>query len=48
MLLLVYRGIALLIAALVAAVVLRTPSRAQRASGAIVLVPLILRILLVK
>lgn len=48
MLLYVYQAITLLMAALVVAVVLRSPSRAQRATGALVLVPLILRILLVK
>jgi hypothetical protein len=43
-----YQAITLLVALLVAAVVLRSPSRGQQATGALVLVPLILRILLVK
>ena len=48
MLLPVYQAITLLIAVLVAVVVLRSPSPGQQATGALVLVPLILRILLVK
>lgn len=48
MLLYVYQAITLLLAALVVAVVLRSPSRGEQATGALVLVPLILRVLLVK
>ncbi len=46
--LLIYQSIVLLLVALVAIVVLRTRAFAQQASGALVLVVLILRLFLVK
>jgi len=47
-LLLAYRAICILLVALIAAAVLRSRSLALQATGAIVIVPLLLRIFLVK
>jgi len=44
----VYQGICVLIAVLIAAVVLRARSFAEQVTGALVLIPLLLRIFLVK
>jgi hypothetical protein len=46
--LLAYQGICAGIALLVGAVVLRSASRGQQVTGAVVLVPLLLRLFLVK
>jgi len=44
----VYQGICVLVAVLVAAIVLRSRSLGEQVTGALVLVPLLLRIFLVK
>jgi hypothetical protein len=44
----VYQGVCVLVAVLVAAVVLRSRSLGEQVTGALVLIPLLLRIFLVK
>lgn len=48
MLFVLYQVLVALVALLVAGVILRARSRAQQATGALVLVPLLLRLFLVK